>query len=140
MNLHVECLLSKKTAPILAVLFLLIYGCSHQNGDRHLTIGLGKANLTNAGIYEDPVPANQVSASGDKYRWEEKFAISDQVEGRWRPGSGSIRHIADSIYVSAMYGEDADGPWSMIALDETEIFYKLLDTLEYPLIPSIRDT
>jgi len=134
MKLNVSFLSSKKTVLIVIVLSLLIYGCSCQNEKNCLTIGFGKANLTKAGIYEDPVDNNQDLKDAPKYKYEEKFAVSDRVEGRWRPGSGGIRHVTDSIYVSAMYGEDIKGPWVIIALDETEIDYKLLDVLEDPLI------
>jgi hypothetical protein len=138
MKLNVNFLSGKKTALIVIVLSFLIYSCSCQNEKNYLTIGFGKANLIKAGIYEDPVDNNQDLKDGNKYKYEEKFAISDRAEGRWRPGSGGIRHIADSIYVSAMYGEDIKGPWAIIALDETEIDYKLLDILEDPLINQLR--
>ncbi|MBL7696938.1 MAG: right-handed parallel beta-helix repeat-containing protein [Chitinophagaceae bacterium] len=98
------------------------------------TIGFGKSNLTQAGLYDDPVDNDQNPADSQKYHYENKFGISDRVEGRWRPGSGGTRRLEDSIYVSAMYGEDAKGPWAIVAVDEMEFFYELLDKLEYPLI------
>ncbi len=115
---------------ILSVLFL--FGCTSK--DHSFTIGFGKVNLSEAGIYEDPVSAEQTSASKDRYRREEKFSISDRVEGRWRPGSGETRKLADSIYVSAMYGEDNNGAWAIVTLDETLLRYKQLDHLSEPLI------
>jgi hypothetical protein len=134
MKLNVKSLFSRNTLHILTVLSLFIFGCSCQKEKKYLEIGFGKANLTKAGIYEDPIVDTRDFLDGLKFKYEEKFAISDRVEGRWRPGSGGTRHIADSIYVSAMYGEDLNGPWAIIALDETEIPYKLLDILEAPLI------
>jgi hypothetical protein len=113
------------------VLFLVI-ACSPKN--ETIRIGLGKSNLTRAGIYEDPISEDSSSESGEKYSREKKFAISDQVEGRWRPGSGGIRKLADSIYVSAMYGEDTDGLWTVITFDDTEIGFELVDHLKSPLI------
>lgn len=122
---------------IVFVLFLFIYTCSQPNKKEQLQIGFGKANLSQAGIYEDPVSEDQALVSGEKYKREDKFAISDRVEGRWRPGSGVIRKLADSIYVSAMYGEDLNGPWAIITLDKTLIDYKELDELESPLIDKL---
>jgi|WetSurMetagenome_2_1015567.scaffolds.fasta_scaffold00791_3 hypothetical protein len=134
MKPNIKSLLCRETALIVIVLFLLICCFSCQSKKNYLAIGFGKASLTVAGIYEEPVNNDQDFKDGQKYKYEEKFAVSDRVEGRWRPGAGGIRHIADSIYVSTMYGEDINGPWAIIALDETEIEYKLLDALEYPLI------
>ncbi len=138
MKLNLNFLSGKITTLIVIVLSFLVYSCSCQKEKDYLSIGFGKANLTKAGIYEDPVGNNQDIRNGDKYKYEDKFAISDRVEGRWHPGSGGVRHIADSIYVSAMYGEDIKGPWAIIAIDETEIDYKLLDILEDPLINQLR--
>lgn len=90
MKLNVNFLSSRKTALIVIVLPFLIYSCSCQIGKNYLTIGFGKANLTKAGIYEDPVDNNQDLRDGNKYKYEEKFAISDRAEGRWRPGSDGI--------------------------------------------------
>jgi hypothetical protein len=134
MKLHAEVLLGRKTALIMIFLSIIICGNSYHSKSKFLTIGFGKANLTMAGIYEDTKVNNQVLIDGTKSNYEEKFDISDRVKGRWNPGLGGTRHIADSIYVSAMYGEDTNGPWAIITLDETEIYYDLLDVLEYPLI------
>ncbi len=116
------------------ILSCLVYSCSSKDEANYLTIGFGKANLSPAGIYEDPVSIDQETSSVSKYTREDKFAISDRVEGRWRPGSGGIRKLVDSIYVSAMYGEDMNGPWAIITVDATQLDYKQLDNLEYPLI------
>jgi hypothetical protein len=124
-----------RLAFILAV--CLFFGCTGQKQKTVLEIGFGKADLTQAGIFEDPVPEDQESISEDKYRREEKFAISDRVEGRWRPGSGRTRELADSIFVTAMYGEDQEGPWTIITLDEVSLDFKLVDMLTLPLVEEL---
>ncbi len=112
----------------------VILGCTEQKREEVLEIGFGKADLTRAGIFEDPVSDNQKTLNEDNFRREEKFAISDRVEGRWRPGSGGIRKLADSIFVTAMYGEDQEGPWTIVALDQVTLDFKEVDMLSYPLI------
>ncbi len=112
--------------------FILVFtGCSQQQ--KRARIGFGKADLSQAGIYEDPVSMDQAPVSGEKFKREEKFAISDRVEGRWRPGSGGVRQLADSIFVSAMYGEDAGGPWVIITVDATDLFYEDVDLVDGPV-------
>ena len=73
----------------LSFLFVLsiLLGCSSQTGEESLKIGFGKVDLTPTGIFEDPAQGGQKNFPEEKYRREEKFAISDRVEGRWRPGS-----------------------------------------------------
>ena len=115
----------------------IILGCTGQKKEAGLEIGFGKADLTQAGIFEDPVPDNQGNAPADKYNREEKFAISDRVEGRWRPGSGGTRKLADSIFVTAMYGEDQEGPWTIITMDEVTLDYETVDMLAHPLIEEL---
>ena len=99
-----------------------------------LEVGFGKADLTRAGIFEDPVSDSQGHLTEDDFRREEKFAISDRVEGRWRPGSGGIRKLVDSLFVTAMYGEDQEGPWTIITLDEVTLDFEQVNMLIYPLI------
>jgi len=115
----------------------IILGCSGQRQKTVLQIGFGKADLTRAGIFEDPVSDNQGNTPADKYSREEKFAISDRVEGRWRPGSGGTRKLADSIFVTAMYGEDHYEPWTIITLDEVSLDFGLIDMLALPLIEEL---
>ena len=112
----------------------IVFSCTGQKNNEVLKIGFGKADLTQAGIYTDPASDNKNHISEDKFRREEKFAISDRVEGRWRPGSGGTRKVADSIFVTAMYGEDQDGPWTIIALDEVTLDFNDVDKLKDPLI------
>jgi hypothetical protein len=111
----------------------ILIACSGQEKKTVLEIGFGKSDLTRAGIFEDPVSSSQVKTAENKYSREEKFAISDRVEGRWRPGSGGIRKLADSIFVTAMYGEDKNGPWTIITLDEVELDFEEVDMLAHPL-------
>lgn len=111
----------------------ILIACSGQEKKTVLEIGFGKSDLTRAGIFEDPVSPSQVKTIENKYSREEKFAISDRVEGRWRPGSGGIRKLADSIFVTAMYGEDQHGPWTIITLDEVSLDYEEVDMLAFPL-------
>ena len=119
---------------IFFLVLLLLAGCIQHKKEEILKVGFGKANLTQACIFEDPVPVNQKSRPENLYIREEKFAISDRVEGRWRPGSGGIRKLVDSLFVTAMYGEDQNGPWAIIAIDECILSYKQTDNLQYPLI------
>ncbi len=112
---------------------VLLSGCSKNQGKNAMMIGFGKANLSPAGIYEDPASADNTLVAGEKYKREEKFAISDRVAGRWRPGSGITRKIVDSIFVSAMYGEDENGPWAIVTLDATDLFFEDIDLVESPL-------
>ena len=111
----------------------ILIACSGQEKKTVLEIGFGKSDLTRAGIFEDPVSPSQVKTSENKYSRESKFAISDRVEGRWRPGSGGTRKLADSIFVTAMYGEDQHGPWTIITLDEVELDFEEVDMLAHPL-------
>ncbi len=111
----------------------ILIACSGQEKKTVLEIGFGKSDLTRAGIFEDPVSSSQVKTAENKYSREEKFAISDRVEGRWRPGSGGTRKLADSIFVTAMYGEDEGGPWTIITLDEVELGFQEVDMLADPL-------
>lgn len=111
----------------------ILIACSGEEKKLVLQIGFGKADLTQAGIFEDPVSSVHASTTDDKYSREEKFAISDRVEGRWRPGSGGKRKLADSIFVTAMYGEDQSGPWAIIGLDEVSLDFKEVDMLAFPL-------
>ncbi|MEE9460844.1 MAG: hypothetical protein V3V53_03380 [Bacteroidales bacterium] len=115
----------------------ILLACSGQENKTVLEIGFGKADLTRAGIFEDPVPDSSGITAENKYRREEKFAISDRVEGRWRPGSGGTRKLADSIFVTAMYGEDQDGPWTIIALDEVTLDFERVDMLALPLMEEL---
>lgn len=124
-----------RASSVIAFLFVCLFftaGCRSESPTEGLRIGFGKANLSPAGIYDDPLRPQQ--ASGDQYKREEKFAIADRVEGRWRPGSGGVRKLVDSIYVSAMYGEDGHGPWAIITLDETGPGFELVDHLKEPLV------
>ena len=116
---------------------LILLACSGQEKETVLEIGFGKADLTRAGIFEDPVPDSPGITAVNKYRREEKFAISDRVEGRWRPGSGGSRKLADSIFVTAMYGEDQDGPWTIITLDEVTLDFERVDMLALPLMEEL---
>lgn len=111
----------------------ILLACSGQEKTAVLEIGFGKADLTQAGIFEDPVTSSEVNTADNKYRREEKFAISDRVEGRWRPGSGGTRKLADSIFVTAMYGEDEEGPWTVISIDEVTLDIEDVDLLAHPL-------
>ena len=122
------------TKLVFVLIISVIFGCTGQKKEEVLEIGFGKADLTQAGIFEDPVPDFQESVTEDKFRREEKFAISDRVEGRWRPGSGGIRKLADSIFVTAMYGEDKEGPWTIVTLDQVTLDFEEVDMLIYPLI------
>lgn len=115
----------------------IIFSCTGQKNKEVLKIGFGKADLTRAGIFENPVSDKLVQDSEEKYQREEKFAISDRVEGMWRPGSGGIRKLADSIFVTAMYGEDQNGPWTIIALDEVTLEFSEVDMLMHPLIQDL---
>ncbi len=123
---------------ILNIVFILvglvIFSCAGQKNEEVLKIGFGKADLTRAGIFDDPVSDNKNHESGDKFRREEKFAISDRVEGRWRPGSGVARKLVDSLFVTAMYGEDKNGPWTIVTLDQVTLDYGDVDIMMYPLI------
>jgi len=111
----------------------IILGCSGKKEGEYLEIGFGKADLTRAGIFEDPVQDSPDNTPENKYRREEKFAISDRVEGRWRPGSGGTRKLADSIFVAAMYGEDREGPWTILSIDKVTLPYEDVDMLADPL-------
>lgn len=113
---------------------VIFFSCTGQKKEAVLEIGFGKADLTRAGIFEDPVSDNRKTESGDKYRREEKFAISDRVEGRWRPGSGGTRKLVDSLFVTAMYGEDRNGPWTIITLDQVILNYGDVDIMMDPLV------
>jgi hypothetical protein len=113
---------------------VILCSCSGQKNEAVLEIGFGKADLTLAGIFDDPVSDNGVQVSEEKFQREEKFSISDRVEGMWRPGSGGTRRLVDSIFVTAMYGEDKNGPWTIVALDEVTIDYSVVDLLIEPLI------
>lgn len=121
---------SKLALLLMAVILL---ACSRQEKKTVLEIGFGKADLTGAGIFEDPISSSQVNTVDSRYSREEKFAISDRVEGRWRPGSGGTRKLADSIFVTAMYGEDEVGPWTIISIDEVSLDFQEVDMLADPL-------
>jgi hypothetical protein len=60
----------------------IIISCTGQKNHEVLKIGFGKADLTRAGLFNDPVSDHKNHESDDKFRREEKFAISDRVEGR----------------------------------------------------------
>ncbi len=115
----------------------IVFSCTGQKNQEVLKIGFGKADLTRAGLFNDPASDNKNHISDDKFRREEKFAISDRVEGRWRPGSGGTRKLVDSIFVSAMYGEDQHGPWTIVALDEVTLDFNDVDMLMDPLIQKL---
>lgn len=115
----------------------ILFSCTGQKNEVVLTIGFGKADLTRAGIFENPVSDNKNHESGDKFRREEKFAISDRVEGRWRPGSGVPRKLVDSLFVTAMYGEDQNGPWTIVTLDQVTLDYGDVDIMMNPLIQNL---
>ncbi len=125
-------LLKITSASFILIIILFFFSCTAKNNP--LTIGFGKVNISEAGIYADPKSDDQSVGSAEKFRREEKFAISDRVEGRWRPGSGGTRKLVDSIFVTAMYGEDKNGAWAIVTLDETSLGYKQLDHLKFPLI------
>jgi len=112
----------------------ILFSCTGPKNEAVLTIGFGKADLTRAGIFDDPVSESMGHESDDKFRREEKFAISDRVEGRWRPGSGVPRKLVDSLFVTAMYGEDRNGPWTIVTLDQVTLDYGDVDIMMYPLI------
>lgn len=112
----------------------IVFSCTGQKNEAVLRIGFGKADLTRAGIFDDPVSDNKNHESGDKFRREEKFAISDRVEGRWRPGTGVPRKLVDSLFVTAMYGEDQNGPWTIVTLDQVTLDYGDVDIMMSLLI------
>lgn len=114
---------------ILVLSGAFLFSCTGQNKTEVLKIGFGKADLTRACFFDDPVSDQKNHISGDTYRREEKFAISDRVEGRWRPGSGGTRKLVDSLFVAAMYGEDQNGPWTLISLDMVSLDYHEIDLL-----------
>ncbi|PID92596.1 MAG: hypothetical protein CSA96_02300 [Bacteroidetes bacterium] len=116
-----------------ALIGILVFSCSGQKDEEPLKIGFGKADLSRACILEDPVSDAISQDFRDKYRREEKFAISDRVEGRWRPGSGGTRKLVDSLFVTAMYGEDENGPWIILTLDQMILNYGDVDVMMHPL-------
>lgn len=122
---------------ILAITISVILGCTRQKQKEVLEIGFGKANLTRACIFNYPVQDNRKFMSEDKFRREEKFSISDRVEGRWRPESGGTRKLADSIFVTAMYGEDQNEPWTIIAIDKVKLDFNEVDMLASPLVKEL---
>ena len=127
---------NNKKVNVLKVAFLLVlpflWSCGQRETADHLKIGFGKADLVQAGIFEDPL--RESSVSEDLYAKEEKFGIVDRIEGRWRPGSGGVRKLVDSLFVTAMYGEDQNGPWAIVAMDFGSFRYTTLDDLQTPLI------
>ena len=124
---------------ILASILPFLIACSG-NSSKHeaLKLGFGKADLTQAAIFEDPLVKGKSYKTQHKYDREEKFAISDRVKGRWRAGSGMTRKLVDSLTVEAMYGEDANGPWTIVTFDECFLMYKLVDVLKKPLIEKLQ--
>lgn len=128
-----------KAKRYLIILFIVFFSaCKSEQKDHSVKIGFGKADLTQAAILEDPEVHMQEADHEDKYAKEEKFYITDRVKGMWRTGSGVTRKLVDSLFVSAMYGEDTNGPWAIIALDEIFLDYKVLDNLQAPLINKLQ--
>jgi len=115
-------------------LFALLIIMSACTGGKPLKLGFGKADITQAAIFEDPLVTGKTYKTQHKYDREEKFAISDRVKGRWRAGSGITRKLVDSLTVEAMYGEDENGPWTIVTFDECFLMYKLVDILKKPVI------
>ena len=122
---------------IVVAVVILIAACSTPKEQKTLKLGFGKADLTQAAIFQDPLVKGNSYKSQHKYDREEKFAISDRVKGRWRAGSGIDRKLVDSLTVEAMYGEDENGPWTIVTFDECFFLYELMDSLEKPLIEKL---
>lgn len=121
-----------KILALFVLPLLYLWSCGKPEETELLRIGFGKADITQTGIYEDP--HREESNSEGQYTKEEKFGIVDRIEGRWRPGSGGIRKVADSLFVTAIYGEDQNGPWAIVAMDIGSFRYNILDNLQAPLI------
>ena len=129
----------KKTTILSTLVFvILLTACSGSDSkNKTLKLGFGKADLTQAAIFEDPLVKGKTYKSQHKYDREEKFAISDRVKGRWRPGSGMTRKLVDSLTVEAMYGEDENGPWTVVTFDECFLMQELVDILKKKLIEQL---
>ena len=123
---------------LILVILMGITSCSlKKQSNKYPKLGFGKADLTQAGIFEDALVKGNTYKSQHKYDREEKFAISDRIKGRWRAGSGMIRKLVDSLSVEAMYGEDEKGPWTIVTFDECFLMYNLVDVLKEPLIKDL---
>jgi hypothetical protein len=123
---------------LILIIFLVITSCSSKKqSDKNYEVGFGKADLTQAAIFEDPLVEGKTYKSQHKYDREEKFAISDRIKGRWRAGSGMTRKLVDSLSVEAMYGTDEKGPWTIVTFDECFLMYNLVDILKKPLIEKL---
>jgi len=123
---------------LIVVISIMLTACSFfKSTEKNLELGFGKADLTQAAIFEDPLVRGNTYKSQHKYEREEKFAISDRIKGRWRAGSGIMRKLVDSLSVEAMYGEDEKGPWTIVTFDECFLMYNLVDVLKEPLIKDL---
>jgi hypothetical protein len=113
---------------ILFLLCLLFFHCQSLFKKKPLQLGFGKASLLPAAIYDDPLrPENKGAYI---YKKEEKFGISDRKAGYWRPGSGGKRKLADTLFVTAIYGEDKNGPFAIIPIDVGSFSFKGIDKLQ----------
>jgi hypothetical protein len=131
-------MMNKFLKVIVAVIIIAITACTQpKEPKKSLKLGFGKADLTQAAIFEDPLIKGNTYKTQHKYDREEKFAISDRVKGRWRAGSGIDRKLVDSLTVEAMYGEDENGPWTIVTFDECFFLYELMDSLEKPLVEKL---
>jgi len=124
---------------LIVVISIMITACSFlKPAEKNLKLGFGKADLTQAAIFEDPLVKGNTYKSQHKFNREEKFAISDRIKGRWRAGSGIKRKLVDSLFVEAMYGEDENGPWTMVTFDECFLLYDQVDNLKKLLIEELK--
>ena len=123
---------------LIVVIFIMITACSFlKPAEKNLKLGFGKADLTQAAIFEDPLVKGKTYKSQHKFNREEKFAISDRIKGRWRAGSGIKRKLVDSLFVEAMYGEDENGPWTIVTFDECFLLYDQVNNLKKTLIEEL---
>lgn len=119
----------KFTYLIIAIL-ILSSSCQLKSFKKgSLKLGFGKADLTQAAIFDDPLINGDTYKLQHKYDREEKFAISDRIKGRWRAGSGMTRKLVDSLSVEALYGEDVNGAWVIVTLDECFLLYNQVDAI-----------
>lgn len=79
------------------VMSLLVYSSSCQNEKNYMTIGFGKANLAKAGIYKGPAGNDQDLKDGNKYKYEEKFAVTDRA---LKDAGALVQEVSDTLIQS----------------------------------------
>jgi hypothetical protein len=102
-----------------------------------MKLGFAKKKLNDALDLVVHSSGNDQVRNESKYAREIKFDVTDRVQGLWRPEDGQKREVKTDLFISAMAGEDSEGPWMLLGIDLCEFNYIFVDAVKAPIIKTL---